>query len=532
MTDTAGDSQQAPNLVSYQLTDQQDVLLRTIASEFARNGTWPVFDYVAATLEDYRLDARKLLESLPRVPDSLNILARPSYGYTALPARAVEADTPIALTVAAAMVLPELRTLIAEPFLRVMHHMIKVYQEAPRNPQAVARVPISSQQLRAAVPLDNEAFWTALPQFLRSEIAATRRCVTTTDPQEGTWSGEIDREILQFRDCVTLEDYVAKTSQIVIGRAREASARYRPNPMIRPVLPSSSAPQPGETAQPTGQSQHLGQQLYIDSGGGSVRVTAPFAYADKDAEASAASSTNQPRKSQSPPLIRLRKRVLSKPSLYLYMPGVCAILALLGVTVHVITAPPASTSGSHRGTPSASMTIPTKAAPTAAGSSPSSTVSSSASSAVPGPQSSATTAGTSTGTNGGAATQGGPTTAVTTGPTEHLTPGPVTPATSAPAASNTFPATVRWTDDGSSGGPTTYVYDSPYKGHQSVGTFGEGNSLTVICKVTGADSITVGPSYSGPKPPASSTWYEITYQHAWAPAVYVDVSGANVPACS
>ncbi|MFF3517857.1 hypothetical protein [Streptomyces sp. NPDC002573] len=298
MTDTADDPQQEPDLLSYRLTDEQDVLLRTIATEFARSGKWPVFDHAISTLEDdYGMDARNALTSLPRVPDSPDMLGRPSYGFTALPPRAVERETPVALTVAAALVLPELRQLISEPFLRVMHHMIKVYWETPRDPYVVKQVRITSEQLRAAVHIGDEALWALLPGILRNEIA-TRRCVSSIGPEASTWSGEIDREILRFRDCFTVEDYVAKVSEIVIGWAREAEDRYRPSPPIRrPPLPGVTAPVAEDTEPATGQAPHTFQQLHIHSGDHSpVNVNASMAYADQGgATASASSAANKAR---------------------------------------------------------------------------------------------------------------------------------------------------------------------------------------------------------------------------------------------
>lgn len=120
------------------------------------------------------------------------------------------------------------------------------------------------------------------------------------------------------------------------------------------------------------------------------------------------------------------------------------------------------------------------------------------------------------------------------GSTGHPSPTTPTPAPSqSTAGSDTkiYSATVSWTDDGAPGGTDLIVYNSPNKGHAQSGAFKKGDSLQVVCETTSNDSITVGPAYSNPNPPPSNLWYEITYNNAWAPAVYVDTHGASIPTC-
>jgi hypothetical protein len=110
----------------------------------------------------------------------------------------------------------------------------------------------------------------------------------------------------------------------------------------------------------------------------------------------------------------------------------------------------------------------------------------------------------------------------------------VTPtATVTPPSTTTYPAKVRWSDDG--GSTSIDVYPTPYPGPDHTDPNNEGylygQSLTVVCKITDGSKVNVGATYSGPKPPASTTWYHLTTGR-WAPAVYVDVGGATIPICS
>jgi hypothetical protein len=110
----------------------------------------------------------------------------------------------------------------------------------------------------------------------------------------------------------------------------------------------------------------------------------------------------------------------------------------------------------------------------------------------------------------------------------------VTPtATVTPPSTTTYPAKVRWSDDG--GSTSIDVYPTPYPGPDHTDPNNEGylygQSLTVVCKITDGSKVDVGATYSGPKPPASTTWYHLTTGR-WAPAVYVDVGGATIPICS
>ncbi|MGY4744475.1 hypothetical protein [Streptomyces sp. ATMOS53] len=195
------------------------MLLRTMAKPFVSSGVWPVFSYVVAVMDEHQMDARKTLASLPRVPDSLSMIGRPSYGFTTFPVEAVQEDTRLGLTVAAGLVVPELRALISEPFLSVLHQMIKLYREAPASPDKGKEVWCTSVQMRSAISFPNEAFWAALPTILGFEVATRRGSSNSTE--DGFWKREITRDILPYGDVRSVEDYVTKVCGFVSRWASE-----------------------------------------------------------------------------------------------------------------------------------------------------------------------------------------------------------------------------------------------------------------------------------------------------------------------
>ncbi|MFI6550087.1 hypothetical protein ACIBO9_43295 [Streptomyces prunicolor] len=233
------------------------------------------------------------------MPDSLSMIGRPSYGFTTLPPDAVRDDTRLGLTVAASLLLPELRAFFGEPFLRIMHHMIKAYREAPSDVNAVKQVWLTSSDLQAAVPISQETFWIGLPEMLGAEVA-TRRGSHHTAP-DGSWRREVTREVLQFRGCRTIDQYVAKVSEMVTGWAHEQDQQLgRVIPVSGQRFSRPSAIAMPEGAKPEKRAEYALQDLHINTGDNSpVTVNAPISYAEKDGTASSTFSQKSVLRSES-----------------------------------------------------------------------------------------------------------------------------------------------------------------------------------------------------------------------------------------
>ncbi|MFF2573538.1 hypothetical protein [Streptomyces sp. NPDC058084] len=216
-----------PNtLVDAPLTAGQRTLLSVIADSWLQIGEWPQWYTFHRDFAERGLDAETLLRSLPRV--GTNIHQSTSYGFTtALPSTFAETDT-IRLTVAAGLVLPDLREALSTPFLRVLRQMVR-RQTNPERKTRQDGTPIPPRMDSTLVTrLAGNTFAKALPDLLDHEPVLP----TDRNPfsPEGTWQLEISRHVLQYRDTSTLEAYVDTTCQIVTANV----ALYDEAPAITP----------------------------------------------------------------------------------------------------------------------------------------------------------------------------------------------------------------------------------------------------------------------------------------------------------
>ena len=122
-------------MASNALPEEQGALLRTIAAPFMKSGEPPSFGYLVAKMDEQDMDARKIFRSLPRIPDIDSIIGRASYGFTTPATEPVQNGARIGLTIAAGLVIPDIKKEFGEPFLLVLHQMIKIFQEAPTTPE-------------------------------------------------------------------------------------------------------------------------------------------------------------------------------------------------------------------------------------------------------------------------------------------------------------------------------------------------------------------------------------------------------------
>lgn len=228
------------------LTQDQIVLLLTIAQPYMAGGGWPNWHYVQGRLDLRDLDAQKILDSLPRVGSTGNL--GPSYGFTSAPGQYLRDEDKVKLTIAAALPLGELRPYFAEPFLRVLHHMISLQLGTVPSPTEVRRPQLNSVELTTELPELKPDFVAALPEILDAEPSTWGGSGGTT-PQ-GVWHREITREVLKYRQATDLQGYVATVCEIVTERGAQQDALYAQ--VVSPPFPSSiesnpAAPTPPKT---------------------------------------------------------------------------------------------------------------------------------------------------------------------------------------------------------------------------------------------------------------------------------------------
>lgn len=135
------------DLTEVELDQRQCELLATIGTQQAKDpdGQWPMWEWVEHGASSFGLEnPRAVLYSLPRIGAPAGSFGF-SYGFTTHVPHILTEDTRIALTAAASFALDELRSDLGDPFLRVLHHMIALWRKAPRSPNEVTRVKLTSR---------------------------------------------------------------------------------------------------------------------------------------------------------------------------------------------------------------------------------------------------------------------------------------------------------------------------------------------------------------------------------------------------
>jgi hypothetical protein len=217
-----------PTTLSSDLWKEQTTLLWEIAIPFATTGEWPTWDYVTRRMRQHKIDARKTLASLPRI--GAQGPAGASYGFTGgATTRGLSERDKVQLTVAAALPLGELRPILAEPFLRVLHHMITLQCSVVPSPTEVTEVWLDSKELAAAIPGLKPEFIASLPEVFAGEPGTWGGSQQGPNPPHDlSWRKGIRPEIEEYTDVKDLETYIAKVCEITTALARENDYQHYP----------------------------------------------------------------------------------------------------------------------------------------------------------------------------------------------------------------------------------------------------------------------------------------------------------------
>ncbi|QPP05200.1 hypothetical protein G4Z16_01025 [Streptomyces bathyalis] len=231
------------DLGSADLDESQKRFLFTIAQPYLQTGEWPTWDYVCAVHERRGQDAVALLDSLPLSGGTE--VGSVFYGFTTRTGR-LQADEKIALTIAAAVPLGELRSTLAEPFLRVLHHMIELQGSISLEPGKVTQARLVSQELTSAIPGLRRDYVASLPDLLDREPATRAVGAAGASRDEKGWSRGITRTVLAFRTAMDLHSYVSTTCQLVLKWEQDNLVR----PGAGPTRSASVAGVPVPTSEP------------------------------------------------------------------------------------------------------------------------------------------------------------------------------------------------------------------------------------------------------------------------------------------
>ncbi|MFF5435447.1 serine/threonine-protein kinase [Streptomyces griseofuscus] len=234
------------DLTEVTLDRRQCGLLTTIGTQQMKDpdGQWPMWEWVEHRARSFGLEnPREVLYSLPRIGTPAGSLGL-SYGFTTHVPRILAEGTRIALTAAAALALDELRSDLGDPFLRVLHHMIDLWRNAPRSPNEVTRVKMTSEELQAAFRHMRPRIIRSIPDYFANEplLSSSR-----SRQEDGSWTMEVPRQVMRYEHAKSLRDYVSEACQQVhqaleadqgmfaVGTASAPATEPEPVPVSAPV---------------------------------------------------------------------------------------------------------------------------------------------------------------------------------------------------------------------------------------------------------------------------------------------------------
>ncbi|MFE7854089.1 hypothetical protein [Streptomyces sp. NPDC057403] len=212
------------DLTEVHLGRQQIALLTMIGTQQTQDpdGQWPMWDWVEHRAKSYGMeDPRGVLKSLPRIGASGSVGL--SYGFTMSVPQILREDTRIKLTVAAAWALNEPRYFLGEPFLRVLHHMIELWRSAPRLPNKVTEVSLTSEDLKRALPQMDSRMIRMVPDAFFNEPFMAGSYGKAAD---GSWSMDVPREVMLYEQATDMRGYVSETCRQVHRVLQEANRAF------------------------------------------------------------------------------------------------------------------------------------------------------------------------------------------------------------------------------------------------------------------------------------------------------------------
>ncbi|WP_454395202.1 hypothetical protein [Streptomyces sp. JNUCC 63] len=225
------------DLTEVRLDERQCALLAMIGTQQVKDpdGQWPMWDWAEHKAKLLGLEnPRDVLDSLPRAGAPAGSFGL-SYGFTTAVPRILERDTRIALTVAAAWALNEVRYDLGEPFLRVLHHMIALWRDAPRSPNEVTQVTLTSEDLQVAFPRMRSRIIRLVPDYFSNEPFLRS---SWGKQQDGSWRMDIPQEVMWFEQTNDLQGYVSEACRRVNEAIRADRAFLAGQPAPAPSLDS------------------------------------------------------------------------------------------------------------------------------------------------------------------------------------------------------------------------------------------------------------------------------------------------------
>ncbi|MEU5961966.1 hypothetical protein ABZ777_12255 [Micromonospora parva] len=175
-------------------------LLHIAATVAADTGSWPIFQYVEAALDEVGHDAADVLASMPIVQGHGHL----HYSWSRRGLITPSPEVPIALTIAGLAQLPEFADTV-DAFVRVVAELGIRRLNASYDPHAVVEVVVHGPDLLRALGIEDVPLMNLLPELLQSE-PATWHGGQGTEGNE--WVYKPAAFIRQYRDVRTAEEYL------------------------------------------------------------------------------------------------------------------------------------------------------------------------------------------------------------------------------------------------------------------------------------------------------------------------------------
>lgn len=214
------------------LTEEQRVLLETVAPVYLEHGRWPNWAWVDETLERRGLSAQSVLSSFPREPGA---------GYGPVwPIRIapMQPEGYLGLTIAGLRHLPEASTLVSD-HLMLIDVFGAIRSNVSLNPFDTAWPKVTAQEVERAAadircrvggPIDCSRL-----EFMRHE-PATWQCQVVAGTTAEDWTIELSPQIRRFAGVHDVDDYLERLSLVLPPPA----ARVQPPALVSPfTLPAA-----------------------------------------------------------------------------------------------------------------------------------------------------------------------------------------------------------------------------------------------------------------------------------------------------
>lgn len=240
----------------------QQQLLAIVGDALTTTGTWPVYQYVEAKLDEQGLDIEEVLATLPyfsHLQLTYSLVRRDRHGG--------REEEPVRLTVAGMAHLDGFADTVTM-YLRVLNALAEARAAAPFEPGRVVTVQVSGPQLLAELGLQDRPLARLLPELLQNEPATWHG----TPQGDADWTYQPSSHLRRFRGVTDVEDYLTR--------------------MRAWLLPPASAPVP-DPVSPLGivtafdyldvvwQLKFGYQLVHLPSGERVVRLTLPVDTADE-----------------------------------------------------------------------------------------------------------------------------------------------------------------------------------------------------------------------------------------------------------